>query len=237
MKRWRPVAGVGLGWILLVLVRLFEILLLNLIWIGAVFLTWGAWVVAGTVTVVVVVSALRRRRRLVAIVVLVAGLGSAALVARTEWDGIYVHGYYRMHRDDFAAVAALDEQGRLESAEYYGANLPGDLRGLSVNGRAARLSQDRGDATAARLLQDGGDAPAAGLSQDRGDAPAAGLSQDRGDAPGALFLLRVAGIPDGGAGYARLAPVQRESTFDCFGDPCQARWTVGDGWYWLGPAG
>ncbi|WP_434740144.1 hypothetical protein [Micromonospora sp. SH-82] len=28
-------------------------------------------------------------------------------------------------------------------------------------------------------------------------------------------------------------PVPPEARFDCFADPCQVRWTLGDGWHWV----
>jgi hypothetical protein len=53
------------------------------------------------------------------------------------------------------------------------------------------------------------------------------------DASG-LFLSAWAGIPDGAVGYAYFTSVPGQEAFDCFGDRCQVRWSLGGGWYWLG---
>ncbi len=50
----------------------------------------------------------------------------------------------------------------------------------------------------------------------------------------AVFLPARMGIPDGAAGYAHVIDPPPGATFDCFADPCEVRWSLGDGWYWLG---
>lgn len=51
----------------------------------------------------------------------------------------------------------------------------------------------------------------------------------------AAFLPAFTGIPDGAAGFAFIEGAPGATRFDCFGDPCRARWSLGDGWYWLQP--
>ncbi|MDP9794332.1 hypothetical protein J2S43_002844 [Catenuloplanes nepalensis] len=48
-----------------------------------------------------------------------------------------------------------------------------------------------------------------------------------------LFLPAWAGIPDGAVGYAYLGDTPPGLRYDCFGDWCEAHWSLGDGWYWL----
>lgn len=48
-----------------------------------------------------------------------------------------------------------------------------------------------------------------------------------------LFLPAWLGIPDGGVGYAYLGDRAPEPRYDCFGDWCEPRWSLGGGWYWL----
>lgn len=55
-----------------------------------------------------------------------------------------------------------------------------------------------------------------------------------GDGPSGIFLPVWVGTPDGAAGYAYLTGTPTGTTFDCFADPCRVRWSLGDGWYWLG---
>lgn len=62
-------------------------------------------------------------------------------------------------------------------------------------------------------------------------APLPGASQPVGHT--VVFLPASTGIPDGAIGFAYLDGVPT-GPYDCFADPCRARWSLGDGWYWMG---
>lgn len=65
-----------------------------------------------------------------------------------------------------------------------------------------------------------------------GRAVRLGTGADNG--PTAVFLPVWIGTPDGAAGYGYLPGTPTDTVFDCFADPCRARWSLGDDWYWLG---
>ena len=129
----------------------------------------------------------------------VLSLAAGTAIVRTDWAPVSVHGFYRWHREDFAAVAALAGEGELWSTDTYGPLLPEPLRYLSANGRAARILSVTGGSTRE------------------------------------LFIPQQLGIPDGGAGYVLLGAARAGETFDCFLDRCRVRWSLGDGWFWVGP--
>ncbi|ROO50998.1 hypothetical protein EDC02_5861 [Micromonospora sp. Llam0] len=198
-REFFQLAMVVAAWTVVAGVHLFGVRIANL-WLLAPVVYGLVWLLAMVATTTFVVIAWRRRRRrraAAAGAVAIAALAGGGVVA-VDWTYAYAHGQFRLHREDFAAIAALADAGGLDSDEYYGALLPDDLRHLSVTGRAAWIGP-------------------------------------RGEDRSALFLPTWTGIPDGGVGYLyRTAAPAHDIGFDCFADPCQVRWTLGDGWQWVG---
>ncbi|WP_327010875.1 hypothetical protein OHA72_28580 [Dactylosporangium sp. NBC_01737] len=187
-----PVLVAAVGWGLVAGVYLFGIWLANL-WLLAWPVIMLAWAVAAVCTAVAVGVLWRRPGPWVAVPVLGLCLLAPVGIRAVDWASVFVHGYYRVNRDDFAAVAALARDGAFGADDYYGDRLPPELEHLSINKKAARI----------------------------------------GPGATAVFLPAWAGIPDGAVGYAYLGDGPTGGRFDCFADPCQVRWSLGDGWYWL----
>jgi hypothetical protein len=74
-----------------------------------------------------------------AVQTLVLSLLAPLVVVAVDWTFLFVHGYYRLNRADFAAVATLAGSGEFGADSYYGDRLPADLQHLSINGKAARI--------------------------------------------------------------------------------------------------
>ncbi|MDG4767929.1 hypothetical protein O7632_28115 [Solwaraspora sp. WMMD406] len=200
LRTWSvQLVAVAGAWAVVVGVHLFGVRIASL-WLLAPVVYVLVWLLAMLVTTTVVVSAWRRRRRAAAAGVVTIAVLVAAGVVAVDWTYAYAQGFFRLHRADFAALAALADAGGLASGEYYGARLPADLRHLSVTGRAAWIGPRGGDRTV-------------------------------------LFVPMWTGLLDGAVGYAYDPKTPAPATggrLDCFADLCEVRWTLGDGWRWVG---
>jgi len=198
-RRWWEVAAPLLlacgAWGIVAAIHLFGVWIANLGLFS--WVVYGlVWLVGIALTAVCVVALWMMRGPAWAVPTLVLSVLAATVIVAVDWTYSFVHGYYRLNRAGFAAVASLAHSGELGSDAYYGDLLPQDLRHLSINERAARIGPF-------------------------------------GDPPHVLFLPAWTGTPDGAVGYAYLAEAPPGVTFDCFADPCRARWSLGGGWYWL----
>ncbi|WP_326549331.1 hypothetical protein [Micromonospora sp. NBC_01813] len=139
-----PLLAILATWALLAVTNLFGIPLASLWLIGLAWYT-TAWLLTVAVTFGAAHLLWRRHRRRLA----VAGLAAAALagvgVVAVDWNSMYAHGWFRLHRSDFAVVAGLADRGELDTDEFYGRPLPEPLRHLSVNERAAWIHSFDGD--------------------------------------------------------------------------------------------
>jgi hypothetical protein len=141
------VAGVVAAWGLVAGLHLFGLWLANL-WVFGLLLTGLGWLVALAVTGVAVVAVWRRGRSVQALsLVLVPGVLAPVGVVAVDWTSTFVHGFYRLHRDDFRAAAALADQVTAEYGDRYGQVLPKDLWHLSSKGRAVRVGAEGGGPT------------------------------------------------------------------------------------------
>jgi len=198
-RRWWEVAAPSLlvcgAWVIVAATHLFGVWIANLglfSWLVYVL----AWLVGIALTAMGVVALWMLRGPAWAVPTLAVSVLTASVIVAVDWTYSFVHGYYRLNRADFAAVATLARSGELGPDAYHGDDLPRELQHLSINGQTARIGPF-------------------------------------GDSPHVLFLPAWTGTPDGAVGYAYLADAPTGTTFDCFADPCRARWSVGDGWYWM----
>lgn len=190
-------SGIVVAWGIVAALQLFGLWLANL-WVFGLLVTGLGWLVALAVTGAALVVLWRRLGPARALpLVLAPGLLAPAAIVAVDWTSTFVHGFYRLYRDDFAAAAALADKVAAEHGDRYGQVLPKHLWHLSSDGRAVRVA-----------AADGG--------------------------PTGILLPVWLGTPDGAAGYAHLTGEPTDATFDCFADPCRVRWSLGDGWYWLG---
>ncbi|MDP9792900.1 hypothetical protein J2S43_001412 [Catenuloplanes nepalensis] len=150
--RWRDVAIPALvlcgAWLAVAAVEFAGVWVARLT-TESVLIHVAVYTVALTLTVYVVTDQWRLRRPmpLVGALVLSAAAGAGVLVV--DWEPVSVHGYYRLHRADFAAVAVLAAtDGGLTPDHYYGELLPPGLDHLSIKGAAARIESDTPGATA-----------------------------------------------------------------------------------------
>jgi hypothetical protein len=204
--RWKAATRLLLAcgaWVIVAAVHLFGIWIANL-WVFAWAVYGLAWLVAIAITGAGVVSLWSRRGPAWAVPTLALSLVTATAIVTVDGTYLFAHGYYRLNRADFAAVAILARSDMFGAESYYGDRLSPDLQHLSINGRAARITVI--------------DPPQYRYSD-------TGLY--------GLFLPAWAGIPDGAVGYAYLVDAPTDVTFDCFADACRVRWSLGDGWYWL----
>jgi len=104
----------------------------------------SAYLVAVALTVFAVVVLWLRRGPTWAVPVLVLSLLAAFTIVELDCTSLFVHGFYRLNRGDFTAVATLARGGDVTHA-YYGDRLPPSLRHLSIDGQAAWIhSSDAG---------------------------------------------------------------------------------------------
>jgi hypothetical protein len=141
-RRWWQVAAPVLllsgAWVLVAGVHLLGVWIANLGLLA--WLVYGlVWLIAITVTAFAVRALWRLRGPSWAVPMLVLSLLAPLVVVTLDWTSLYVHGYYRLNRADFAAVAALARSGEFGADSYYGDRLPPELQHLSINGKAARI--------------------------------------------------------------------------------------------------
>ena len=131
------------AWLALAVLSLFGVRLANYSVLGL-----AAWLLTGlaalVLPVVAAVLAMRSRRLVLAAATLVLSAAAGTAIVRTDWESLYVHAFYRLYASDFATVAALATDGRLKTNDMYGPLLPGPVRHLAANGRAAPLASTSG---------------------------------------------------------------------------------------------
>ncbi|GAB1689228.1 hypothetical protein KRM28CT15_10310 [Krasilnikovia sp. M28-CT-15] len=132
-RRWATVGllvAVSLTWEMVAVTHLFGI------WVWSHLGHWTrgayglAWLVAATVTALVAVRLGRTRRFVGAGMVVALSAVSALTIAQIDWTRPFAYGYYRIHRSDFLAVAALARTGQLDPTGHPAA----ELQHLAVNG-------------------------------------------------------------------------------------------------------
>ncbi|WDZ86413.1 hypothetical protein [Micromonospora cathayae] len=133
---WLP--AVGAVWLLAAGLHLFGLRIANL-WLLGTLVHLAGWLAAITVTALAVLLTWRAGGPRRAALVLVPGVLAPAVIVAVDWTSLYVHHFYRLHRADFAAAAALDDKITARYDDRYGQLLPDDLQHLSAGGRAVRL--------------------------------------------------------------------------------------------------
>ncbi|RZU51071.1 hypothetical protein EV385_2869 [Krasilnikovia cinnamomea] len=124
------ISAVVLSWGIVAVAHLFGIRLWSQLGSSARGVYGLAWLVAVAVTVLAAVMLRRTGRFAAAATAVVVGALGATAIVTVDWTSAFVHGYYRLHRADFATVGGLARTGELAEAR----GLPANLRYLAVNG-------------------------------------------------------------------------------------------------------
>ncbi|MER7169493.1 hypothetical protein ABT336_25965 [Micromonospora sp. NPDC000207] len=212
-------AATAAAWLLVATVHLLGIRMSQLWLLGlATFaLTWllALALTAATATVL----GLRHRWRPAVATLAVATLAATTILV-VDWTSLYVRGFHRLHQADFATARSLPEDGPTTNPAVPDGS-PTTSPALPDDGLTTASSEDYyGQPLPDHLRHLSVTGRAARLP-----APDGGT---------VLSLPQWTGIPDGAAGYLHSPhPLPPESRFDCFADPCQVRWTLGDGWHWV----
>jgi hypothetical protein len=147
---WRSGRGVVVpvllacgAWALVAGVHLFGVWIANL-WLFAWLVYGFAYLAAIVLTSFAVAVLWRLRGPRWAVPTLVLSLLAPLVIVAVDWTFLFAHGFYRLNRADFAAVAGLARNDALGAASYYGDRLPPDLQHLSINRKAGRIPSDAG---------------------------------------------------------------------------------------------
>ncbi len=141
-RRWSALGVITiLSWLALLAAWFFQNVLWSWLWI--LFLcVLGFWgVVAGVLTVGWALRSLLRRQYLLALTVVAVGGLVGGIVLIVPWGDAYARVWFALHRDAFVDAEALAQSGAINlSVDYYGAELPGELAGISITGRLSATS-------------------------------------------------------------------------------------------------
>ncbi|MFI7650377.1 hypothetical protein ACIBTZ_30500 [Micromonospora sp. NPDC049460] len=136
------VVGVVAAWGVVAGLHLFGLRLANLGLLGLIITGLG-WLLAMAVTGIALVALWPRVGPVKALtLVLVPGLLAPVTIVAVDWTSVFVHNFYRLHRDDFRTAAGLADKVTAEYGDRYGQVLPKDLRHLSSMGRAVRIGTE-----------------------------------------------------------------------------------------------
>lgn len=105
-------------------------------WLLAPVLLAALWLLLVAAVATVLVGAVRRGRwwRAALVAALAAALVGTVIVV--DWRATFARSWFALHHDGFAEAASLARAGTLpDLGSYYGAELPGSLGWLSVDGR------------------------------------------------------------------------------------------------------
>lgn len=206
----RILAGSAIvSWILVLMAWFFQGALATAIWIFAYGLDIGLRAIALALSAAWFALLLWRRRWPAAAGVLAGIAAVMAIVFLVPWLEVYPRAWFALNHGAFVAAEAEARSGGYGDAldDYMGAELPGNLRAISVGGRLVTVYGWTGDSES--------------IQGPCGDAPV-------------LFAPAWMGIPDGAIGFVHLAceTPPADLILDGYADPMTPRIPLGDGWWW-----
>ncbi|WP_018680738.1 hypothetical protein [Actinokineospora enzanensis] len=141
--QWWPLTLSLAGtWSVLVAVQYFQMEILSYLWILAIPVIYGAWLIPFAATVAVLPWVWRWARWLGLAELAVITTALAAIVASVNWWHVNAVTYYYIHRGEFLTVGQLTQDREWLSTApsgYYGPQLPLAYAHLSMQGSLAEV--------------------------------------------------------------------------------------------------
>ncbi|MEU1386079.1 MULTISPECIES: hypothetical protein [unclassified Nonomuraea] len=131
--KWTVIMAL-LGWLVLAIVSYLSLPMFQTIWWFSKLVTTAAWLWAALWSCAAVMTYLSLKVYVRSFVVLTIAVFLGAVIFRIDWQTLYIDNQFWLHRDEFAALVAENENGRPLTVPWW-------MKYLSIDGQVRQQEE------------------------------------------------------------------------------------------------